>query len=114
MNTLDSAHFKQKLLDLRDEIKLLVKQVDDAARTVELDQNKVGRLSRMDAMQGQAMAQASSKRQLAFLENIAAALGRIDDGSYGRCLSCDEWIVSARLEIDPTALYCVACAASKE
>lgn len=111
---MDTKYFKQKLLTLRGEIIHLTQQVDAAAQTVELDQNRVGRLSRMDAIQGQAMAKASSQRQLALLKSIESALNRIDDGSYGRCLSCDDLIVSGRLEIDPTAPYCVACASAQE
>ncbi|MGB1088279.1 MAG: TraR/DksA family transcriptional regulator, partial [Alphaproteobacteria bacterium] len=42
----------------------------DAARTVELDQSKVGRLSRMDALQGQAMAQETERRRQAGLKAI--------------------------------------------
>ena len=35
----------------------------DAQKTVELDQQAVGRLSRMDALQNQAMAQATARRR---------------------------------------------------
>ncbi|NND82751.1 MAG: TraR/DksA family transcriptional regulator [Gammaproteobacteria bacterium] len=88
--------------------------VQDAAKTVELDQNRVGRLSRMDAMQGQAMAMASADRQSHQLKLIAAALQRIDDGDYGQCLECDEAIPSARLEADPVTEFCINCAAQRE
>jgi DnaK suppressor protein len=81
---------------------------------VELDQSKVGRLSRMDAMQAQAMAQASGQRREAMLRNIEAALKRIDDESYGLCLDCGEPINPKRLEFDPTALRCIDCASNLE
>ena len=42
--------FRQKLLSLRDEIEQLNNTSREAAGTVALDQSKVGRLSRMDAM----------------------------------------------------------------
>lgn len=88
--------------------------VGTAAQTVELDQNRVGRLSRMDAMQGQAMAQASAERQSQQLMLISAALARIDDGEYGRCLDCDEWIAVGRLQIDPVVECCIQCAQQRE
>jgi len=43
------------------------------------------------------------------LEEIEAALRRVDDGSYGLCRGCDEPIVPERLEILPAAAYCVPC-----
>ena len=77
---------------------------------VELDQQAVGRLSRMDAMQIQAMAEASETRRRERLRRIEAALGRLDDGSYGECSECGEAIPLRRLQIDPAATRCVDCA----
>ncbi len=82
----------------------------DAQKTVELDQSRVGRLSRMDALQGQAMAGASAARRLHERRRIRAALRRLDEGRYGRCLECDAPVPPGRLEIDPAAERCVHCA----
>ena len=87
---------------------------DDSASTVELDQTRLGRLSRMDALQAQQMAKASSRRRHMERGRIAAALKRMDDGEYGNCLSCGEPIPAPRLEIEPAATQCVACASSSE
>ena len=76
-------------------------------RPVELDQQSVGRLSRMDAMQVQAMAQAVEVRRRGRLHRIEAALKRLESGNYGYCLSCDEDIPAKRLEIDPATDRCV-------
>lgn len=111
VNTKDA---RANLLQLRTELERLVADSKDSAATVELDQSKVGRLSRMDAMQGQAMAQASVQRQQAMLRNIEAALQRIDDGSYGLCIDCDEPIAVKRLEFDPTVSRCVSCESKRE
>ena len=77
---------------------------------VELDQQSVGRLSRMDAIQVQAMAVANETRRQERLQMIEAALQRIDDGEYGYCLACDEDIRVKRLAIDPAVTRCVDCA----
>ena len=77
---------------------------------VELDQPAMGRLSRMDAMRAQGMAEASERRRQARVSRIGAAIGRIEDGSYGECLECGEPIPPRRLEIDPAAALCVFCA----
>ena len=81
-------------------------------RPVELDQQSVGRLSRMDALQVQAMAQAVDARRQGRLQRIEAALGRIDDGAYGYCVECGEEIPPKRLAIEPTIERCVECANS--
>ena len=90
-------------------------QREDAAshgdrRAVELDQQAVGRLSRMDAMQMQAMAQASSRRRAHRVTRIEAALTRIAEDDFGFCQDCGDDISKARLELDPTAATCVSCA----
>ncbi|MBT8087724.1 MAG: TraR/DksA C4-type zinc finger protein [Gammaproteobacteria bacterium] len=114
MTEVNTEKARAKLLRLQNELEDLVADSKDSAAIVELDQSKVGRLSRMDAMQGQAMAQASVQRQEAMLRGIAAALQRIDDGVYGLCLDCDEPIAGKRLEFDPTVSRCVGCESKRE
>lgn len=82
----------------------------DAGKPVILDQSMVGRLSRMDAMQGAEMAQEASRRRKLQLARIPSALARIDTGDFGLCVDCDEEIVLGRLRIDPTYTLCVSCA----
>ena len=106
--------WRDKLLALRAELESIADTGDESAAVVELDQSKVGRLSRMDAMQAQAMAKASSNRRQAMLLKITAALKRIEDGDYGLCRGCEELINPKRLEFDPTAIYCIECASKGE
>lgn len=77
---------------------------------VELDQAKVGRLSRMDALQQQAMQDATQARVSMQLQRLRLALSRLDDDDYGLCSECDEPIASGRLRVDPAATYCIVCA----
>lgn len=81
----------------------------EARRPVELDQQSVGRLSRMDAMQNQAMANAVDARRQSRITAIEAALARMAEGEFGYCESCGEPIPFKRLELDPTFTQCVAC-----
>ena len=106
--------WRDRLLVLRAELQSIAEIGDESAAVVELDQSKVGRLSRMDAMQAQAMAKASSHRREATLKHIAAALKRLDDGEFGLCLNCDEPINPKRLEFDPTVTLCIDCASAAE
>jgi len=78
--------------------------------TVILDQQSVGRLSRMDALQRQAMAQATQRRRAGRGARIAAALRRIEDIEFGYCEECGEEIGKKRLNLDPTLALCVSCA----
>ena len=105
---------RAKLLALRSELEAVAATGDASAEVVELDQSKVGRLSRMDAMQAQAMAQASVQRREQMLRQITAALGRIDRDAYGDCESCDEPINEKRLDFDPTTTLCINCASESE
>ena len=84
----------------------------DDRRTVELDQQSVGRLSRMDALQRQAMADAQAARRATRRRRIRAALSRLDAGEFGYCEDCGERIPDARLALDPTAPLCVDCAST--
>ncbi len=101
---------RMRLLELKRELEALSAMSEGARATVELDQQSVGRLSRMDALQGQAMAQASERQRRTDLVRIEAALKRLDDGDYGYCLECGEEIAAKRLEIDPAAALCITCA----
>ena len=105
---------KERLIAMRAALESVAATGDASAEVVQLDQAKVGRLSRMDALQAQAMAQASGQRRAMQLREIDAALRRIDDGSYGDCQVCDEPIDPRRLEADPTARLCIDCASKSE
>lgn len=105
---------RDRLLALRAELEAAGEDAQASAAIVELDQSKVGRLSRMDALQAQAMAKASEQRREATLRRIGTALERLDDGDYGLCVECEEPINPKRLEFDPTLLLCIHCASRSE
>ena len=94
----------------RIEITTLSDMSKEARTVVSLDQQSVGRLSRMDAMQGQAMAQEAQRRREYELLRIAQAVKRLEDGDFGYCVECDAEIQLKRLEIDPAASHCIRCA----
>jgi DnaK suppressor protein len=81
---------------------------------VELDQARVGRLSRMDALQQQAVARAAAGLADQERQRIQAALKRIEAGEFGYCIICDEEIAEGRLRFDPSVLTCISCARKKE
>ena len=108
--TRDPKKIRQFLERERVELLALSEAAADERRPVALDQQSVGRVSRMDAMQVQAMAQTVEARRRARLPLIDAALRRLDTGDYGYCIDCGERIPAKRLAIDPTIARCVDCA----
>ena len=82
---------------------------DEAARPVELDQQAVGRLSRMDSMLSQGMAQNLQDRERVRLSALMDALRRFEEGGYGVCRGCREPIPFGRLVIMPEAATCTGC-----
>ncbi len=102
--------FARALRERQVELKALDAEGAKWRGPVELDQQSVGRLSRMDAMQQQEMAQAEARRRTSDLARIEMALIRIAEGEYGWCAECGEPIAYKRLEIDPAAPLCIACA----
>lgn len=104
------AAYRTCLLALREELTGTEARTADWRKPVALDQQSVGRLSRMDAMQQQAMAEAEGRRRRTDIARIDAALERIEEDEYGWCLTCGEAIAPKRLEIDPMATRCVSCA----
>lgn len=101
---ISSQDIKTRLLAERQEIELS----HTSGGPVALDQTRQGRLSRMDALQQQAMAQATEKRRAIRLQQILAALDRLENNSYGYCAICDEEIEIRRLSVDPATPFCRA------
>ena len=109
---IDRDKIRAKLEALKAELEAASTDTSAADRApVELDQTSVGRLSRIDAMQVQAMALATERRRKAELARVYAALERLDSGEFGYCEICGEEIAPARLEHNPAVTTCIGCAA---
>jgi RNA polymerase-binding transcription factor len=111
---MDIKLFKSLLLEKKAALMEEEESGKEAAQVVELDQTSVGRVSRMDAMQGQAMAVAANQRRQIELQKIGSALKRVDQEEYGYCLECEEEIAEPRLKLDPASSLCIDCASKKE
>jgi|TARA_B110000444_G_C18425649_1_gene404410 DnaK suppressor protein len=111
---MDNSEMRQKLLQMREQLQSTAITRNGSAQVVELDQSKVGRLSRMDALQAQEMAKASVLRSQRALMQISAALERIENNEFGVCQYCDQTIAPLRLQVDPAALLCIRCASAEE
>jgi DnaK suppressor protein len=113
-DAIDLKYFEKRLQDRLDEIVKGQERQKKEAATVELDQARVGRLTRMDAMQQQAMAQAAARLTEIERVRILGAQARMKEDEFGYCLSCGEEIALGRLKFDPSVATCIACAKEKE
>ena len=111
---IDVKTYKKQLVKLRGEIEALSEFTEEARQPVELDQTTVGRLSRMDALQTQAMQLETERRRTVEIQRIDSALQRIDEGEFGYCVSCGVNIELKRLKNDPTTPTCFDCAEMSE
>lgn len=109
MKKSEIGNFKTLLEQIRSDLNDLESTYKASSATVILDQTSVGRLSRMDAMQGQQMALEAERRRKETLLQIESALKRIDKGTFGHCLVCENEIALGRLKINPAATRCVDC-----
>jgi len=112
--TAGDAARRAQLVAARDALRALDATSSAAAQPVELDQTRVGRLSRMDAMQAQEMSLATRRRRELQLTRIESALERIEQGTYGDCVRCGEPVSDERLDFDPAVLLCIGCATDSE
>ena len=101
---------REKLMALYKDTLALSKAAKESLKPVALDQQSVGRLSRMDSLQVQAMDKAQETARQKKLLRIKAALTRLDNGDYGHCVTCDEAISQKRLDLDPSVPLCISCA----
>ena len=99
---------RKTLLAKKQEVTDLLKANAEDAAPVELDQTQQGRLSRMDAIQQQAMAAETQRRRQRDVHLLDAALKRLDEAEYGYCVNCGEAIGTERLALDPATPFCIA------
>lgn len=105
-----------QVAELRAELERQLKRLTRSMRTttramkpVPLDQSSVGRLSRIDNLQNQGLTRGLQEREQAKLGQITEAMKRLEAGTYGRCVICDEAIGFERLLIFPEAPNCSGC-----
>ena len=108
------TQLRAQLIAQQQELTELLHNADATTKPVTLDQQSVGRVSRIDAIQQQQMAIANQQQTSDMLKGIALALRRIDDASYGDCLECGEPIAYARLQAQPFASLCIDCQSARE
>jgi DnaK suppressor protein len=105
------ADIRARLEAVAQELRSLVRDDDGLTDTVVLDQSRMGRISRVDALQHQQMAAAGRRRAEARLKRVHAAIERFDEApdEYDWCPGCGEPIGYPRLKAVPETVFCVPC-----
>ena len=111
---IDFSAFRERLASEMHENLAAIEQAGQSTGTVELDQSSIGRLSRMDALQQQALAKGLLERRKLRQRQLEAALARIQAGGYGSCCECQAELDAERLHADPAVVFCADCAEARE
>lgn len=109
----EQLELQTDLQTLRSDLEQLLENSQESSKVVDLEQ-PIGRLSRMDALQQQAMAKANRAGTERRLKLIESALATIRQGRYGECRRCEEPIGYPRLKVRPETPFCLACQEKRE
>jgi DnaK suppressor protein len=99
---------------MRDQLMQAIEDDQGQLEPVQLDQQSVGRVSRIDAIQQQEMAKALKQQQRQHLQQLIRALNELDKDDYGYCQHCGHAIAFARLKARPESEMCVKCQQNNE
>ncbi|MCP3984347.1 MAG: TraR/DksA family transcriptional regulator [bacterium] len=113
MTPAEEEALRADLEKLRQELTTHEAATEQSARPVDLDQ-PIGRISRVDALQQQQLAKTQRDAARLRLQQVAAALDRLERGDYGECISCGEEIEFRRLKARPESPLCLPCQRRRE
>lgn len=122
MSTIDTAHFRELLVDERGRVeRALAGLRDEHPGSIEDESDEVnGSLDTEDMGEtasitlGREIDYSLGEHSETVLAEIDAALARIEDGTYGTCANCGKEIAVGRLEAHPWASLCIDCARLNE
>ncbi|HEY1950541.1 MAG TPA: TraR/DksA C4-type zinc finger protein [Bryobacteraceae bacterium] len=104
MTKIEVAKFKKILETKQEELERIVRNRD--AITIEKSADALDEVQHASERE---LAIRNLDRESNLLRNVRAALRRIDDGSFGTCLHCEEEISPKRVAAVPWAPFCIQC-----
>lgn len=104
---LNMSDWKKKLLAMRAEIEALLASHHEPRAQPESDQEVGDRSARAEAVLDHEMAAETTRRRNTELHRIDAALKRLEDGTFGDCVTCENPISPERLALDPATPFCI-------
>lgn len=108
------------LQTIRQQLEARLAQLEQRLGRIERDRRRVGNTLEADWQEQAAVRQNDEvldglqEEETVQIAAIQAALQRIDEGTYGICVTCDEPIAAKRLEALPYTTLCIACAEASE
>lgn len=104
MTKAELKQFKQILEQKKEELERIVRRRDGIA--IEKSPDTIDEMTRAAERE---LAIRNLDRETNLLRNVKAALRRIDEGTYGICIHCEEPINPRRLQAIPWTPFCVKC-----
>ena len=98
-----------KILEEIQKTERLISEYKEMTKPVEPD-SAIGRISRMDAINNQAVTESSLRQAREKLKKLNIVLSKIGDKDFGICLSCRKPIPLGRILVRPESMHCVNCA----
>jgi DnaK suppressor protein len=90
------AKHKELLAEINDREDIRIENAADALDNLQLHMNRELTIRKLDSASTQ-------------LRQVRSALQRLETGTFGVCLECEEEIPTRRLQVLPWAAYCVPC-----
>lgn len=104
MTTIELNNFRKILQQKRDELERIVRNRE--AITIEKSADALDEVQHASERE---LAIRNLDRESNLLRNVRSALRRIDEGTFGICLHCEEDISPKRLAAVPWAPFCIQC-----
>ncbi|MDR1726353.1 MAG: TraR/DksA family transcriptional regulator [Acidobacteriota bacterium] len=101
------SYFKDKLLQKRASLSIIVHKTEDQSREKDQNAQDVVDMAVESYTKDFLLGKSAGDRQI--LQQIQNALDRIDDDTYGVCSNCEDEINPKRLDAVPWAEMCVKC-----
>ena len=114
MTTIDTHHFRTMLLEERERVQKAIANLrDDHPGSLDEEVEEIAATSdnhlgeTASATLGREIDYTLGENSEHLLSEIEAALGRVENGTYGTCAKCGETIPPERLEANPWASLCI-------
>jgi len=111
MRKTDLVRFRRIFTEQKNQILMNSGMLDEGFVNSPEDKDEV---DQANANIEQAMRMQLRNRETFTLSRINDALRRIDEGSFGRCETCDEYIELRRMQARPTTTLCISCKEEEE
>lgn len=105
--------FRKKLLKKKEELLQMVSKTEQYGREADEESSQdVADKAASSYTKEFLFSHSSSERSI--MQLVDEALDRVEDGSFGVCMACEDAIQARRLEAVPWTRYCISCQEKQE